>query len=67
MFCETGPDRRPDRASNPATSLPASQPRFVSLLAPPPHASMELFDSSSELSRIEEDEEVKDIISNIGR
>jgi len=28
---------------------------------------MELFDSSSELSRIEEDEEVKDIISNIGR
>jgi len=28
---------------------------------------MELFDSSSELSRIEEDDEVKNIISNIGR
>jgi len=28
---------------------------------------MELFDSSSELSRLEEDDEVKDIISNIGR
>ena len=28
---------------------------------------MELFDSASELSRMEEDDEVKDIISNIGR
>ena len=28
---------------------------------------MDIFDSASELSRIEEDDEVKHIISNIGR
>ena len=41
--------------------------RFVSLKPPNSHATMDIFDSASELSRIEEDDEVKHIISNIGR
>ena len=41
--------------------------RFVSLKRSNSHATMDIFDSASELSRIEEDDEVKHIISNIGR
>ena len=41
--------------------------RFVSLKLSNSHATMDIFDSASELSRIEEDDEVKHIISNIGR
>lgn len=41
--------------------------KFVSLKLSNSHATMDIFDSASELSRIEEDDEVKHIISNIGR
>ena len=44
-----------------------SEARFVSLKRSNSHATMDIFDSASELSRIEEDDEVKHIISNIGR
>ena len=40
---------------------------FVSLKLSNSHATMDIFDSASQLSRIEEDDEVKHIISNIGR
>jgi hypothetical protein len=41
--------------------------RFVTVKLVTSHATMDIFDSPSELSRIEEDEEVKQIISSIGR
>ena len=55
-----------DKGIQPGASL-GPQQRFVHFKQLTSHAIMELFDSSSELSRLEEDDEVKDIISNIGR